>query len=308
VSFGRPPAHFRRVLPYSESHNHYLMIDHTWHDCRYALEAAFERPVVIKPPEVVATHDFLLIGWILLLLMSTPWLGLSIDALAVGALLFMGYAPAVVVTMLTTGSAIIDNWTIYFAFSFATSPLTVLSIGAAAVAIFLILIIAIYLTTVRRTTTGNYEGARASSLFFGVILILLSLASFAAFLGYPYFATAALLILPALFFLMAYGKMGEVIARYGPMAVLSEAAPIETMSQVPAGAMAPPMPVAVAPGMPMGGIAMPAGPVAMPPPAAPTYQQVGGIPRIPLCPTCGRELYYASNYKRWYCLVCESRR
>jgi len=110
-----------------------------------------------------------------------------------------------------------------------------------------------------------------------------------------------------LFFQMAYGKMGEVIARYGPMAVLSEAAPIETMSQVPAGAMAPPMPVAAAPAMPMGGIAMPAGPITMPPPAAPT-SQVGGIPRIPLCPTCGRELYYASNYKRWYCLICESRR
>jgi len=285
------------------------MIDHTWLDCRYALEAAFERPVVIKPPEVVATHDFLLIGWILLLLMSTPWLGLSIDALAVGSLLFAGYTPAAVATMLTTGSSIVDSWTAFFAFSFV--PLTLLAIGAVAVAVFLILIIAIYLTTVRRTSTGNYEGARASSLFFGVILILLSLASFAAFLGYPYFATAALLILPALFFLMAYGKMGEVIARYGPMAVLSEAAPIETMSQVPAGAMAPPMPIAVAPGMPMGGMAMPAmpaGPVAMPPPTSPGYQQVGGIPRVPLCPTCGRELYYASNYKRWYCLVCESRR
>jgi len=272
------------------------------------LAALFEKPVVIRPPEVVATHDFLMIGWILLFLMSTPWLGLGIDALAVGALLFLGYAPAVVATMLSTGSAIIDNWTAYFAFSFSPTPLTLVVIGAGAIAFFLILIAAIYLTTVRRTGTGNYEGARTASLFFGVIMILLSLASFAAFLGYPYFATAALLILPALFFLMAYGKMGEVIARYGPMAVLSDAAPIETMPQVPAGAMAPPMPIEVAPAMPMGGIAMPTGPVPVPSPAGPAYSQVGGVPRIPLCPTCGRELYYASNYKRWYCLVCESRR
>ena len=266
---------------------------------------------MIKPPEVVATHDFLLIGWILLLLMSTPWLGLGIDALVVGALGFMGYAPAAIVTLLSTGSAIIDGWTAYFAFSFV--PTMALAIGAAAVAFFLILIGTIYLTTVHRTSTGNYEGARAASLFFGAILILLSLASFAAFIGYPYFASAALLILPALFFLMGYGKMGEVIARYGPVAVLSDAAPIETMPQVPSGAASPAIPVMAAPAVGMGGVAIPAAPVStapMPaPPTSPPYSHVGGaVPRVPLCPTCGRELYYASNYKRWYCLVCESRR
>ena len=273
--------------------------------------ALFERPVVIKPPEVVATHDFLLIGWILLLLMSTPWLGLGIDALVVGALGFIGYAPAVIVAMLTTGSVIIDGWTAFFAFSFV--PTMALAIGAAAVAFFLILIGTIYLTTVHRTSTGNYEGARAASLFFGAILILLSLASFAAFIGYPYFASAALLILPALFFLMGYGKMGEVIARYGPVAVLSDAAPIETMPQVPSGAASPAIPVMAAPAVGMGGVAIPAAPVSTAPVPAPPvpspYSHVGGaVPRVPLCPTCGRELYYASNYKRWYCLVCESRR
>ena len=275
------------------------------------MAALFERPVVIKPPEVVATHDFLLIGWILLLLMSTPWLGLGIDALVVGALGFIGYAPAVIVAMLTTGSVIIDGWTAFFAFSFV--PTMALAIGAAAVAFFLILIGTIYLTTVHRTSTGNYEGARAASLFFGAILILLSLASFAAFIGYPYFASAALLILPALFFLMGYGKMGEVIARYGPVAVLSDAAPIETMPQVPSGAASPAIPVMAAPAVGMGGVAIPAAPVStapMPAPPVPSpYSHVGGaVPRVPLCPTCGRELYYASNYKRWYCLVCESRR
>ena len=271
----------------------------------------FDKPVVIKPPEVVATHDFLLIGWILLLLMGTPWLGLALDALVVGVLGFLGYAPAAIVTLLTTGSVIVDSWTIFFAFGF--TPIMALAMGAGAVAVFLILIGAIYLTTVRRTSTGNYEGARAASLFYGVILILTSLVSFAAFLGYPYFATVVLLILPALFFLMGYGKMGEVIARYGPMAVLSDAAPIETMPQVPSGAAVPAMPVMAAPAMGAGGFAIPANPVGAPampaPPAMSQYQHLGGaVPRVPLCPTCGRELYYASNYKRWYCLVCESRR
>ena len=266
---------------------------------------------MIKPPEVVATHDFLLIGWILLFLMGTPWLGLAIDALVVGVLGFLGYAPAAIVTMLTTGSVIIDSWTAFFAFGFTS--IMALAIGAGAVAVFLIVIIAIYLTTVRRTSTGNYEGARAASLFYGVILILISLASFAAFLGYTYFATVVLLILPALFFLMGYGKMGEVIARYGPMAVLSDAAPVETMPQVPSGAAVPAMPVIAAPAMGAGGVAIPANPAGAPampaPPAMPQYQHLGGaVPRVPLCPTCGRELYYASNYKRWYCLVCESRR
>jgi ribosomal protein S27AE len=271
-----------------------------------------ERPVVIKPPEVVAAHDFLLVGWILFLLMSTPWLGLGIVSLVVGSLLYAGYAPAVVAAMLHTGSAIIDGWTTFFAFTFASQPLTPMLIGVGAIAIFFIIIGWIYFTTIRRTSTGNYEGVRAASLFFGAIMILLSLASFAAFLGYVYFASAALLILPALFFLMGYGKMGEVIARYGPMAVLSDAAPIETAPQIPSGAAVPPMPMMTAPTLGMGAVTIPAesgAAIPMPPPPSPQYQHLGGaVPRVPLCPTCGRELFYAANYKRWYCLVCESRR
>lgn len=266
---------------------------------------------MIKPPEVVASHDFLMIGWVLVLLMGTPWVGLALDALVVGVMGFLGYAPAIIVAMLTTGSMIIDGWTAYFAFGFA--PTMALAMGAGAIAFFLIVIGTIYATTVRRTSTGNYEGARTASLFYGVIMILISLASFAAFLGYTYFATVALLIFPALFFLMGYGKMGEVIARYGPMAVLSEAAPIETMPQVPSGAAVPAIPVMAAPVMGTGEAAIPANPAGAPamptPPAMSQYQHVGAaVPRVPLCPTCGRELYYASNYKRWYCLVCESRR
>jgi ribosomal protein S27AE len=295
------------------------------------LAALFERPVVIKPPEVVAAHDFLLIGWILLLLMGAPWLLVAIDALAVGVLGYLAYAPAAIITTLTTPSTFINDLTAYFALAFNSSM--ALLLGAVGLAVFLILIIFIYLTTVRRTSTGNYEGARAASLFWGAILILLALVSFAAFLGIVYAASAALLILPALFFLMGYGKMGEVIARYGPMAVLSGASPIETAPQIPSGAAGPPMsmppmPMMAAPAMGMGTVAMPAGPIegavpvsspgafpgAMPmPPPPPSqyhqYQPLGGaVPRVPLCPTCGRELYYASNYKRWYCMVCESRR
>jgi len=295
------------------------MSGHTWVDCRYTLAALFERPVVIKPPEVVAAHDFLLIGWILLLLMGTPWLLVAADALAVGILGYLAYAPAVIIAMLTTPSAFVNDLTAYFALAFNWTM--TLALGAAGLAVFLIVILVIYVTTVHRTSTGNYEGARAASLFYGVIMILISLASFAAFFGYVYAASAALLILPALFFLMGYGKMGEVIARYGPMAVLSDASPIETASQVPSGAAgpamqmmgAPAMQMMAAPAMGMGAVAIPAnsgGAFPMPaPPPSPQYQHLGGVvPRVPLCPTCGRELFYASNYKRWYCLVCESRR
>jgi hypothetical protein len=284
-----------------------------------------EKPVVIKPPEVVAAHDFLLIGWVLLLLMGLPWLVVAADALAVGLLGFFGYPPAVVIAMLASPSAFIDSLTAYFAIAFNSTA--ALALGAAGVAIYLILIAVIFVTTVRRTSTGNYEGARAASLFFGVILILISLVSFAAFLGFIYAASAALLILPALFFLMAYGKMGEVIARYGPMAVLSDASRIETAPQVQSGAAVPAMPampMMAAPTMGMGAVAIPANPGGVapmpapyspqvapmpPPPPSPRYQHLGGaVPRVPLCPTCGRDLFYASNYKRWYCLVCESRR
>jgi len=275
------------------------------------LAALFERPVVIKPPEVVATHDFLLIGWILLLLMGAPWLLVAADALAVGILGYLSYAPVVIIAMLTTPSSFVNDLTAYFALAFNWT--TTLVLGVVGLAVYLIVITVIYASTVRRTSTGNYEGARASSLFFGVIMILTSLLSFAAFFGYVYGASAALLILPALFFLMGYGKMGEVIARYGPMAVLSDASPIETASQVPSGAAVPAMPMMAAPAMGMGAVAIPAGsgggfPMPAPPPSS-YYQHLGGaVPRVPLCPTCGRELFYASNYKRWYCLVCESHR
>lgn len=287
------------------------MSGHTWVDCRYTLAALFERPVVIKPPEVVATHDFLLIGWILLLLMGTPWLLVVVDALAVGILGYLAYAPLVIIAMLNTPSSFVNDLTAYFALAFNWT--TTLVLGVAGLAVFLIVITAIYASTVRRTSTGNYEGARAASLFFGVIMILSSLLSFAAFFGYVYGASAALLILPALFFLMGYGKMGEVIARYGPMAVLSDSSPIETASQVPSGAAVPAMPMMAAPAMGMGAVAIPAnsgGGIPMPaPPPSSYYQHLGGaVPRVPLCPTCGRELFYASNYKRWYCLVCESHR
>jgi ribosomal protein S27AE len=287
------------------------MSGHTWVECRYTLAALFERPVVIKPPEVVATHDFLLIGWILLLLMGTPWLLVAADALAVGILGYLTYAPGVIIAMLTTPSSFVNDLTAYFALAFNWTM--TLTLGVAGLAVFLIVITVIYASTVRRTSTGNYEGARAASLFFGVIMILTSLLSFAAFFGYVYGASAALLILPALFFLMGYGKMGEVIARYGPMAVLSDASPIETASQVPSGAAVPAMPMMAAPAMGMGAVAIPAGsgggiPMPAPPPSS-YYQHLGGaVPRVPLCPTCGRELFYASNYKRWYCLVCESHR
>lgn len=283
------------------------MTDRTSLERRSTLALPFEKPVVIKPPELVAASDFLLVGWILLFLIMLPLLALGALIILIASLLVLAIPALTIIAMLTAWTAwiysysaylgfLIDSMIAYFAISFSSSAYALLAIGIAVAAFVFLLLASVYLTTVRRTTTGNYEGARAASFFFGVLQILL-----------------VITVLPALFFLMAYGKMGEVIARYGPMAVLSDAAPIETMPHVPAGAAVPAFPVMPSPGMGLGGVAMsanPAGAAAMPsPPASPQYQHLGvAIPRVPLCPTCGRELYYASNYKRWYCLVCESRR
>ena len=111
-------------------------------------------------------------------------------------------------------------------------------------------------------------------------------------------------IIPAFFFLMAYGRLGEVIAKYGPVAIMGEAAP-----GLPTGPVAPPMPVPV-PAMPVApvmGAPLP-GPVPLPPGAVgpPATPLTHVAPRIPLCPSCGRELYYAANHRRWYCMTCDN--
>jgi hypothetical protein len=122
------------------------------------------------------------------------------------------------------------------------------------------------------------------------------------------------LLLPAFFFFMAFGRLGEVIAKYGPVAVLGEAVPGMGMASGPTGPMlGAPMPPMGGPfaGGPMGG-PMPGGPMgqfppgqmSMPAPSAPPAPAPS--PKTPLCPTCGRDLYYSANHRRWYCQTCDS--
>lgn len=271
---------------------------HVW---RSILVAQPFKPVVIKPPEVGSAHDFALIGWILLTIMAIPWIIIGGFAVAFGVAIYLGYPIAWIVIALS-GLPIIGPWVAFLAL---LDYWTLWALGGGLLFVTFLLVALVYVQTVRRINVGRYEGARASSLFFGVILLIPGLFG----IIYPLLLTALITVIPALFFLLAYGKLGEVVARYGPVAVLSEALPVEALPGVPA------VPVMGGPGVPVVGgvpgapaVGVPAqgpipGPVAPPGPPVP-----GVIPRAPLCPTCGRELFYASKYRRWYCQTCESRR
>ena len=146
---------------------------------------------------------------------------------------------------------------------------------------------AIYFGIIRNISKGRYEKARSAALFFSVLFIIPAFFILATDL----IDGVIIALIPAFFFMLTYGRLGEVIAKYGPVAVMGEAVP-----GMPG--VAPPMPGP--PGaMPMGGPmpAVPGGP--MPPPMA------GAQPRSPQCPTCGKELYYAANHRRWYCQTCD---
>jgi hypothetical protein len=214
--------------------------------------------VIIRPPEVGSAHDFALVGWIFYLLLAIPFI-----AIVIGSLIF----PSVLAWVTVAVNALL--WfSVILSFMVPVPPPTVLVwIGAAAIIVLAWLIIS-YLP-LHYVNIGRFEAARGSSLLFGIIFLL------------------TLQFLPGLFFLMAYARLGEVVSKYGPVAVLGATTP----------SIPPPQPVAPA--------------VASSPPSttgAGAVVPLGVVPRVPLCPTCGRELYYASNYRRWYCLYCESRR
>jgi len=164
--------------------------------------------------------------------------------------------------------------------------------------ILLIFIAVVYLQTAGAIGKGRYARARGGTLFWAIVFII---PTFAVLVSPTIFYPTILLLLPAFFFLMAYGRLGEVVAKYGPVAVLGEAVPGVGVAPTP-----PPPALGVpVPGVP-GPVAM-GGPMMPPPvPAAPmpAYQAPG--PRVPQCPTCGRDLYYAANHRRWYCQTCDA--
>jgi hypothetical protein len=278
-------------------------------------------PVVIRPPEVNAAHDFAIIAFLLVFLMTVPWfiIVLTIGAFGILASPYLPFPvilPPTLPTWLTSvpligallviltfpGVGLTPSWFVYLGFGV---------IGLLAVVIFLLIL---YFSTVRNINKGRYERARAATLFFAVLFLI---PVFLVLVAPASFFPTVVLLLPAFFYFMAYGRLGEVIAKYGPVAVLGEAVPGVGVAGGPPG---PPMVgAAVPPMVPMGGApigaiggapmapmgSMPMGPYPSPmgtqAPSAPAQ-----APKTPQCPTCGRDLYYSANHRRWYCQTCDS--
>lgn len=260
-----------------------------------AVPAPRVKPVIIRPPEVTGAHDFAVIGFILTFLMSIPWIILGLVIGGIGVAAYLGYLilPPALPPYLT-GIPFIGPYLVFLTFVLAPSFLIYMALGGGALLFILLFLAFLYITTVRRINVGLYERARNACLFWGVLFIL---PTFFVLFAPTIIAGVIIAIIPAFFFLLAYGKLGEVIAKYGPVAIMGEAVPGAPF----AGPPPPPMPVG-AMGAPIHG------PPVMPPmPAIPEQQPLTGVaPRIPLCPTCGRELYYSQNHRRWYCMTCDN--
>jgi len=273
------------------------------------------KPVIIRPPEVSAAHDFAVVGYILSLILSVPWLIIVLTVGGIGLAAYLGYTilPPVLPYYLS-GLPFIGVF-LTFLFATLTPSFTIyLLIGAGGLLAFIIFLGAIYFSTVRNINKGRYEKARNAALFFGVLLLI---PTFFIMISNLLIGTVVA-ILPAFFFLLTYGRLGEVIAKYGPVAVMGEAVPGMPFAGPPPG-HGPLPPIA-----PMGPIATPMGPAAaggpmagppqlgvgapVPPgPGGQPFQPLTGVaPRIPLCPGCGRELYYSANHRRWYCMTCDN--
>jgi hypothetical protein len=164
-------------------------------------------------------------------------------------------------------------------------------------------ILLIYFQTVRAIAKGKYAHARGGTLFWAILFII---PTFGILVSPTVLYPTILLLLPAFFFLMAYGRLGEVVAKYGPLAVLGEAVPGVGVAPTP-----PPAPILAAPMQPIPGPVAMSGPMMAPPtafptPAMPMPEPQAQVPRVPQCPTCGRDLYYAANHRRWYCQTCDA--
>src|SRR5208337_1558517 len=141
----------------------------------------------------------------------------------------------------------------------------------------------IYSETVRAINKGRYEKARNATLFWGVLFTLpVFTIPFSPTLLYG----LVIALVPAFFFLLTYGRLGEVIAKYGPVAVMGEAVPgssgpaVPGPLAVPAGIIQGPVP-GMMPGMPgMPGMPMPG--VGGPPPG-----MMPGMPGMPGMPMPG---------------------
>lgn len=256
-----------------------------------AIVADRSKPVIIRPPEVSAAHDFAVIGYILTFLLTLPWIIITVTIGGIGLAAYLGYAilPPVLPVYLAT-LPYVGAFLTFLTVVLSPSYVIYLALGGGGLLVLLIFLGALYFSTVRSLNKGKYEKARNSLLFFGVLFIIPSF--FTLFAPTTLYGTV-ISIIPAFFFLMSYGRLGEVIAKYGPVAIMGEA--------VPGAAFAGP------PGAPIPmGAPLPAmGPV--PGMGGPPIQPLTGVaPRVPLCPGCGKELYYSANHRRWYCMTCDN--
>ena len=261
------------------------------------------KPVLIHPPEVSAAHNYSLIAFVLVFLMFVPWF---IIVLAIGTfgLLASPYLPffftlppalpawlaaipllgPLLILLTFPGVGLPPNWLVYT------------SVGVFGLLFGILFLLLIWLGTVRAINKGRYAKAHGTTLLLAILFII---PVFAILADPSIFYPAVFLLLPAFFWLMSYGSLGEVIAKYGPVAVLGEAVP-------GVGLAAPPPPPPIMAGPPIGPPPM-GGPMMPPPPPAPMPEiPVATGPKMPQCPTCGRDLYYSANHRRWYCQTCDA--
>ena len=145
----------------------------------------------VRPPEVWAAHEYAVIGSIFFFIFPV------IPLLAI-CILFVLSTPFILgLVAMWTGCVVPPEWIFPITMGFG-----VLSI------IIILIFIAAYLTTVKRIDDGLYEAAKTPCLIMGIIGL---------FIG---------LIVPGLFYVMAYTKLGEVILRYGPVASRTVLSPV----------------------------------------------------------------------------------
>ena len=272
------------------------------------VERPAARPVLINPPEVNGAHDYAAIGFVLVFLMSIPFF-IIVLTIATFGVLASPYLPfplilpptlpawlaaipllgPILILLTFPGVGLPPSWFVY------------LGVGGGGLIIGILFVLLVYFQTVGAISRGRYARARGGTLFWAILFII---PIFSVLLSPTTFYPTIILLFPAFFFLMAYGRLGEVVAKYGPVAVLGEAVPGVGVAPTPPPPPVLGVPVPSVPGpIAMGGPMMPP-----PPPAAPTPmpEYHAQAARVPQCPTCGRDLYYAANHRRWYCQNCDA--
>ena len=145
----------------------------------------------VRPPEVWAAHEYAVVGSIFFFLFTVlPLLAVSLLFIADSSLVLFYIA-------FLAGIVIPAVWVL---------PIMM---GAGIFAIIIVLIfIGAYLTTVKRIDDGLYEAAKTPCLIMGILGLLIGL------------------IVPGIFYMLAYTKLGEVILRYGPVASRTVLTPV----------------------------------------------------------------------------------